>query len=283
MSQSNHESSEWDAHHLYELPRSMRETAAPSLLPNVVTGIVTSRTEGLTRTAYRIRIGQRTEVRMRWPCSSPSRRTLEIGQTVRLTIPQEAVQLEAGGFRRGKQRWNRWIGRVVLTAQEDEDCSLTVKIHQDIITLKSRAQMIGAQVPLTTWDTVNIVIDPQRIKVCSCALASAEEPPPRRTPSIAAGCQAFVWLRTIVRCVRSIPSGLHLTLSAGGATLAALIETGVSATGAWRIGDSIEVTIGSGDTWIRKDAHSPTLPCCIVLSTEFTDAPRLRSAQGQNQ
>ena len=41
------------------------------------------------------------------------RSTANIGQRVCVTIPEEAVHLEAGGFRRGKQRWNRldWTGR----------------------------------------------------------------------------------------------------------------------------------------------------------------------------
>src|SRR4029077_8239980 len=93
---------------------SAEETGHPSLLLNVLSGIVISRAEGLTRITLRIRVGERTDLRVRRWAPFPMGDTIEIGQTVRIPIPAEAVQLEAGGFRRGKQRWNRWIGRVVL-------------------------------------------------------------------------------------------------------------------------------------------------------------------------
>lgn len=278
MSHLNRQSSEWGEPQSHEAPQRMSEAAAPILFPNILTGVVSSRTEGLTRTTYRIRIGNRTDLRIRWPLAAPSRRTLEIGQPVRLTIPQEAVHLEAGGFRRGKQRWNRWVGRVVLAAQNGGTPSTTVKIHQDPITLKSRGSIIGAHAPLTTWDTVNIVIDPQRIKVCSCALASVQEPQPRQ-PAMSTCTPTSVWLRTAIRAVRSIPAGCHLTLSAGGATLFLLIEVGVASVAAWKVGDSLEVNIGHGDAWVREHAHGPTLPCCVVLSSEFDDARSLGFAQ----
>lgn len=274
----NRQPSEWEEPHSHEAPQLINEAAAPSRLPNVLTGVVSSRREGLTRTTYRIRIGNRTDLRLRWPLASPSRRTLEIGQPVRLTIPQEAVHLESGGFRRGKQRWNRWVGRVVLAAQTGRTRSTTVKIHQDPITLKNCGSIIGARVPLTTWDTVNIVIDPQRIKVCSCALASAQEPSPRQTATITC-TPTSVWLRAVVRAVRSIPVGCHLTLSAGGATLFVLIEVGIASAAAWTVGDSLEVNIGHGDAWVRQHVHGPTLPCCVVLSSEFDDPRSLGFVQ----
>src|SRR5215470_375236 len=91
---------------------SADETRNPSRLLNVLWGVVTSRREGLTRTTLRIRVGERTDLRVRWQTSFPTGDTIEVGQIVRITIPADAVQLEAGWFRRGNQRWNRWIGRV---------------------------------------------------------------------------------------------------------------------------------------------------------------------------
>src|SRR5262249_25879954 len=101
---------------------------------NVLSGLVISRTEGLTRTTLRIRIGEQTELRVRWQPPLPPHDAIEIGQTVRITIPAEAVQLEAGWFRRGKQRWNRWFGRVVLVNRCNDDPVTTSKIHRDSIT-----------------------------------------------------------------------------------------------------------------------------------------------------
>ncbi len=273
MSHLNRQSSEREEHPKHGAAQPTGETA-PTLFPNVLTGVVFSRTEGLSRTTYRIRIGERTNLRMRWPLAAPSSRTLRIGQTVRLTIPQEAIHLEAGGFRRGKQRWNRWIGRVVLAAHNGESPSITVKIHQAPITLKSCGPVIGAHAPLATWDTVNIVIDPQRIKVCSCALASRKEPPPQHTTAPATYTTAAVWLRTVVRAVRPAPIGYHLTLNAGGTTLSVLIEARVDSAAAWKAGDSLEVNIGRGDAWIRHSSDGLMVPCSVVLSSEIGTRPR---------
>ena len=123
-----------------------------------------SKTEGLTRTTLRIRVGERTDLRIRWQATLPTPGTANIGQMVRVIIPEEAVHLEAGGFRRGKQRWNRWIGRVVLVNQKEEDPVTTVKLHWESITLKSVGPVLGARAPLSVWDTVNIVVDPQQIR-----------------------------------------------------------------------------------------------------------------------
>lgn len=282
MSHLHRQPSDRDTPRAHESSLS-EEVAVPSLSPNVLTGVVSARMEGLTRTTYRIRIGAHTDLRMRWTRSAQSRRTLEIGQTVRLTIPQEAVHLEAGGFRRGKQRWNRWVGRVVLADRTSGAGSTTVKIHQAPITLKSCGPAIGAHAPLATWDTVNIVIDPHRITVCSCALASVPEPPPRRSPPAAAGTPPSVWLRATVRAVRQISIGQYLTLSAGGTTLSALIETEPSSARGWKAGTALEINLGSGDAWIRQDAHSPMLPCCVALVSDFDNARALSHEQRHNR
>lgn len=278
MPHLNRQPSEWSEPHSLTSPPCGDDAATASLRPNVLTGMVISGAAGLTKTTYRIRIGERTDLHVRWPLADPARRTLETGQPVHLTIPQEAVQLEAGGFRRGKQRWNRWVGRVVLASPHGKAGSTTVKIHQDPITLKSSAPVIGARVPLTTWDTVNVVIDPQRIQVCHCIRASAHTPPPRRSADIV-GTPTSVWLRTVVRAVRAMPTALHLTLSAGDVTLSVLIEVGTASAAAWQVGDSLEVNIGHGDAWVRQQAQGPIVPCCIVLSSEFDEARSLGFVQ----
>ena len=132
-------------------------------ISNALTGIVISKTEGLTRTTLRIRIGERTDLRIRWQTTLCVPGTANIGQMVRVIIPEEAVHLEAGAFRRGKQRWNRWIGRVVLVNQKEEDFVTTVKLHWESITLKCVGPVVGTRAPLSVWDTVNIVVDPQQV------------------------------------------------------------------------------------------------------------------------
>lgn len=138
-------------------------TTSPSRISNVLKGIVISKTEGLARTTLRIRVGERIDLRIRWQTTLHTGDTANVGQMVWVAIPEEAVNLEAGGFRRGKQRWNRWIGRVVLVNRTDEDLVTTVKLHWESITLKSVGPVLGTSAPLSVWDTVNIVVDPQQV------------------------------------------------------------------------------------------------------------------------
>lgn len=79
------------------------------------------------------------------------------------TIPVDAVCLEAGMFRRGKQRWNRWIGRIVFVESSDAGIVYTVKIDGEDWTLKGIGPVVGARQPTKTWDVVNVVVDPQKV------------------------------------------------------------------------------------------------------------------------
>ena len=107
--------------------------------------------------------GKHTDLCVRLQMTLLTRGTVNIGQMVCVSIPEEAVHLEAGGFRRGKQRLNRWIGRVVLVNRRDKDPVTTVKLHRESITLKSVGPVIGARTALSVWDTVNIVVNPQQV------------------------------------------------------------------------------------------------------------------------
>lgn len=140
-------------------------TTSPSRISNVLTGIMISKTAGLARTRLLIRVGERTDLRIRWQTTLHTGDTANVGQMVCVAIPEEAVYLEAGAFRRGKQRWNRWIGRVVLVNQKEEDLVTTVKLHWESITLKSVGPVLGTHAPLSVWDTVNIVVDPQQVRL----------------------------------------------------------------------------------------------------------------------
>ncbi len=128
---------------------------------NWVVGRVQSQHVGLVRTGVRIKIGRRENLRVRWLIGEERR--VVVGQQVAATIPAEAVRLEAGMFRRSTQRWNRWIGRIVLVESNEAGILYTVKIHGENWTLKSYGPVVGARRPGKTWDDVNVVVDPQRI------------------------------------------------------------------------------------------------------------------------
>jgi len=52
-----------------------------------------------------------------------------VGHSVVGTIPAAAARLENGLFRRSKQRWYRWVGRIVLIEQVEAAIVYTVKVH----------------------------------------------------------------------------------------------------------------------------------------------------------
>jgi hypothetical protein len=128
---------------------------------NRIRGVVHSYHVGLGRAGVRIKIMERTALRVKW--SIEDARGVVVGQRVVATIPAEAVHLEAGIFRRSTQRGNRWIGRIVLVESSPSGAVFTVKIHGEGWTLKAYGPVRGARQPSTVWDVVNVVVDPQRV------------------------------------------------------------------------------------------------------------------------
>jgi len=134
-----------------------------SSIVNWVSGTVQSRYTGLQRSGVRIHVGNRMKLHVKWPLEDE--RNIWTGQRVIATIPAEAVRLEAGMFRRSKQRWNRWIGRIVLVETSEMGDVYVVKIHGEDWTVKGYGPIIGARLPGKTWDVVNVVVDPQKINL----------------------------------------------------------------------------------------------------------------------
>ena len=130
---------------------------------NWVKGVIRAQYVGLVRAGLRISVGERTDLRVRW-AKSDARRFV-VGQTVVAAISAQAVRLEHGMFRRSKQRWNRWFGRIVLIQQVEAGTVYTVKVHGQEWTLKSVGPVMGAQRPSKPWDDVNIVVDPQAVEL----------------------------------------------------------------------------------------------------------------------
>ena len=126
---------------------------------NRIMGVVQSHHVGLVRAGVRIKIMERTELRVKW--SIEEGRCFVLDQQVVATIPAEAVRLEAGIFRRSKQWLNRWIGRIVLVESSHSGTVFTVKIHGEGWTLKAYGPVLGARQPSKVWDAVNVVVDPE--------------------------------------------------------------------------------------------------------------------------
>ncbi|MDN5940403.1 MAG: hypothetical protein L0H94_00855 [Nitrospira sp.] len=251
---------------------SADETGHPSQFLNVLSGVVISRREGLIRTTLRIRVGERTDVRVRWQAPLPAHDAIEIGQTVRITIPAEAVQLESGGFRRGKQRRNRWIGRVVLVERTNHDRITTVKVHRDNITLNSVGPVIGTAF-LTTWDTVNIVVDPQQVRVQPVSRSCRQKRSSRSSFPFVDSQPSSVWLRATILSVRAIPDGLLVALNVGNVNLSTFIKTNRTATLSWVVGTSVEINTNRCDVWIRHFAESSMLSGSVVFLSKIGIPP----------
>jgi hypothetical protein len=144
--------------------------SADGTITNWITGVIHSQSVGLVRAGVRIKVMERVDLRVRWPIGKP-RRFVD-GQLVIATIPAEAVRFEAGMFRRSKQRWNRWIGRLVLVESTEVGTVYTVKVHGEDWTLKGFGPVMGARQPNKPWDVVNIVVDPQRVDLAVVLMRS---------------------------------------------------------------------------------------------------------------
>ena len=140
--------------------------SAGSTIMNWVRGLLHSQYAGLVRTGVRIKVGARADLRVRW--AKKVERGFVVGQSVAM-IPATAVRLESGMFRRSKQRWNRWIGRIVLIQQVEAGTLYTVKVRGEEWTLKSLGPVVGAHQPSKAWDIVNVVVDPQMVELSVAA------------------------------------------------------------------------------------------------------------------
>ena len=141
--------------------------SAGGSIMNWVRGLIHSQYAGLVRTGVRIKVGARADLRVRW--AKTVERGFVVGQSVVAMIPATAVRLESGMFRRSKQRWNRWVGRIVLIEHVEAGLLYTVKVHREEWTLKSLGPVVGAHKPSKAWDIVNVVVDPQMVELSIAA------------------------------------------------------------------------------------------------------------------
>ncbi len=140
---------------------------AEGTIINWVRGVIHSQYVGLVRAGVRIKVGHRADLRIRWV--RRAERSFVVGQPVVATIPADAVRVESGMFRRSKQRWNRWVGRIVLIEHLETGTVYTVKVHGEEWTLKTLGPVLGAQQPPRPWDVVNVVVDPQVVELSIAA------------------------------------------------------------------------------------------------------------------
>ncbi|HEX5549824.1 MAG TPA: hypothetical protein VFX36_03265 [Nitrospira sp.] len=110
--------------------------SAEGTILNWMRGFLHSQYVGLVRSGVQIKVEARTYLRIRW--TKRDERRFIVSQPVVAMIPAGVVRLESGLFRRNKQRWNRWIGRIVLIEHLEAGVVYTVKVH-------------GEEGPLRAW------------------------------------------------------------------------------------------------------------------------------------
>lgn len=146
-------------------------------LGNIVEGVIRSQHMSHLHTTVRLHAGRRIDMRIKLPMDDP--RCFLPGQAVIAVIPAEAVRLEAGWFRRSRQRLNRWCGRLVLTQPLDEGQRFTAKLHGEGWTLTGTIPVLGFTHVARTWDMISIVVDPSKIELFSAQ--SLTNPRPKGT------------------------------------------------------------------------------------------------------
>jgi len=170
ISRNTHWREKLDEILLAEVPINQGSISADGTIVNWIAGVIYSQYIGLVREGVRVKMMDKIDLRVRWPIGEP--RYFANGQHVIATIPAEAVRLEAGMFRRSKQRWNRWIGRIVLVEPTEAGIIYTVKIHGQDWTLKGYGPVVGTIDRSTPWDDVNVVVDPQQVDLLTVRMRS---------------------------------------------------------------------------------------------------------------
>lgn len=232
---------------------------------NRVAGLVESIHQGLTRTGIHLRIGQHASIRLRLPSDIDSPCDIRIGQQVVAQVAADAVLLGVPGRWPGKDRWNRWAGRIVLVEPGTASPRITVKVQGEQWTLKSLGPVLGSDRPPRTWDQVNIVVDPSRVELRRAWPGDAVP----RAPSMTVRAQGLmggrVWLKGTVQAIRQVPTGWLLSFDIGGARVSSLVcaESGLP----WHLmpGVPVEVHVGQWEAWIKPVGMDTSPVQCRLL------------------
>lgn len=156
---------------------------------NYLTGRVVSMLCGLTRTTVQVMTADGVNLKARCASEIFEEMSLRIDQPVVARINAHDVLIGMAGMWPGKERWNRWSGRIVLVGPMDFAPLLTVKLQGKTCTLTSSGPVIGQRLRLEAWEPVNIVIDPENVALSPYLQATADGPRHAcaRTSAIASG------------------------------------------------------------------------------------------------
>ncbi len=234
-------------------------------LVNVIPGQVTAIHRGLLNMGLRVRVGERTDLRVRWPLGSAARADLTPRVSVKAVIPADAIHLESGYFRLGTRRWNRWIGRIVFVDTSKERQVISVKLHNDQVTWKCCGSMTGSTWVPRVWDTVNIVIDPTKIRLDGDLRQEVVPTVSRDMETIDPFLDARVWMGAHVTEIGEAPEGKVLSLLIGTARVSVFIGWEDDSFGRWSSGMRLDIHVGRYDAWLRPAGSGHALILCGLL------------------
>lgn len=240
-------------------------SSSPNAMVNVVPAQVASIYRGLVRVGIRLRVGERTNLAVRLPLGHGMANNLSAGQWVKALIPSEAVQLEAGYFRQGKRRWNRWIGNVLSVESASGEQMVTVGLHNDQFMLTSCGSIMGSDRCLQVWDTVNVVVDPTRITLEAASAAGSAWSQKEEEGLSDLLADSRVWLRARIVEVGKAPEGRLLSLLVGSARVSALVGWESDSFGQWAHGMAVEIHVGQYEAWLKPRGNGCAPILCGIL------------------
>jgi molybdopterin-binding protein len=229
---------------------------------NLVAGHIGSILHGLTRTTIKVVTEDGATIRLRCPSERFQQMSLHIGQQVMAQIHANAVLLGMAGTWPGGDRWNRWTGRIVLVEPGAERPLITVKLQGKSCTLKCTGPGVGKSSRPEAWDTVNIVIDPEKV-----ALMPQRSAGRSRWAATSAGTyeRPRVWLKARVEAVRRAESGCVVSLDVGGAHVSALVCGDQDALCEWAPGLPVEMHVDQWDAWLRPAGDDIDAVMCKLM------------------
>lgn len=121
---------------------------------------------------------------------------------------------------------------------------VSVKLHNDSVMLKCSGSMTGSNWVPRVWDTVNIVVDPTKIRLNAGRRENAVPDRISERDTIDSCQDARVWLKAQIIQTDEAQEGRLLSLLVGTARVSVLIDREGDSVRRWSPGLTIEIHIG---------------------------------------
>jgi molybdopterin-binding protein len=225
---------------------------------NHVDGRVISILYGLTRTTVKMMSEDEVLFTVRCPSEKFEQVNVRIGQHVTAQINAHDVLLGMAGMSFGKERWNRWSGRIVLVGPGTSSPLITVKLQGKGCTLTSVGPIIGQSLRPEAWEPVTIVIDPENVTLTPHVFATHDA-------TIRTHWRHRVWLKARIEAVRKSASGNVVSLDVGGSHISALVCENQAIPYEWAPGLPVEMHVDQWKAWLRPAGDGIDAVMCKLM------------------